>query len=82
MRLVGAPCKYKVGRPDTPAGDLGLERPYEQDGEKMRAAMKVLGVECPHATEKLDREFVVVGMAQFWLKLKIEKWRSLVTMHF
>jgi hypothetical protein len=61
---------------------LGDREAYEQHGEKMRPAMNVLGVECPHATEKLDTEFIVVGMAQFWLKLKIEKWQSLVTMHF
>jgi hypothetical protein len=61
---------------------LGDREAYEQLGDKMRTVMKVLEVECPHATEKLDREFVVVGMAQFWLKPKTEKRRSLVTMDF
>jgi hypothetical protein len=45
-------CKFKVEEPDTPAGGSDIEKHYEQHGEKMRAAMKVLGVECQPVGER------------------------------
>jgi hypothetical protein len=44
--------KFKVSEPDTPAGGLQIEMHYDQHGEKVRAAMKVQGVECRPSGER------------------------------
>jgi hypothetical protein len=45
-------CEFKVWEPHTPAGGLEIEMHYEEHGAKMRAAMKVLGVECQPIGER------------------------------